>query len=258
MMTSLQKQVLINDYANRSFRDIADKDYIAARISHRYGLDHQFLWFALQAIEKYLKAILLYNGRSTKNIGHSILKAYEEALKIPDITFNFPAAIRDFIKYLENEGKNRYFEYPYATFGKELLLLDNAVWYIRRYCYYLRSTIRKLDGTVVDLFPYEIKKIQRAYTLKHPNKYSIFGGFLEKVLKNKSSLRDQLVWKNFYYGTYKKNKIKKYTLRSGSGNPTHYLHPEIFPDLEKLVKFSKPVKNYLENIGGNIRDAEPV
>lgn len=248
MITSLQKQALINDYANRSFRDIADKDYIAARISHRYGLEHQFLWFALQAVEKYCKAILLYNGKSTKGIEHSILKAYDEVLTIPDIKFDFPDDIRDFIKYLDDEGKNRYFEYPYVTFGKELFFLDKTVWYIRRYCYYLRATVHKPDGTSVDLFSYEIKKIEHAYTLKYPNKYRIFGGFLEKALKNKSSLREPLVWKNFYYGTYKKNKILKYTLRIGSGNPTHYLHPEIFPDLEKLVKFSKPVKNYFNSL----------
>lgn len=247
-MTPLRNQNLKIDFVNRSFRDVADQDYIAARICHRYGLIHQFLWLALQAIEKYLKAILLYNSKSTKGIEHSILNAYDKVFTISDITFDFPDNIREFIEYLNDKGTNRYFEYPYDTSGEELFSLDETVWFIRRYCYYLRVSGRKPDGTSVDLFSYEIKKIQSADTLKHPNKYKISGGYLEKVLKDKSSLRVQLVWKNFYYGTYKKNIVKKYTFTRGSGNPTHYIHPEIFPDLEKLVKFSKPVKNYFNNL----------
>lgn len=50
------KQSAINLYIQESFRDMADKDYIAARVSYRYGLAYPFLWLALQAIEKYLKA----------------------------------------------------------------------------------------------------------------------------------------------------------------------------------------------------------
>jgi hypothetical protein len=56
---------LANGFIDRSFRDVADQDCIAARIVHRYsGLDLQFLWLAEQAVEKYLKAILLYNFSS--------------------------------------------------------------------------------------------------------------------------------------------------------------------------------------------------
>lgn len=51
----------LNDFATRSFRDIADQDYIMARAAYRATLYPQFLWSGLQAIEKYLKAILLYN-----------------------------------------------------------------------------------------------------------------------------------------------------------------------------------------------------
>lgn len=50
-------EALIDSFADRSFRDIADKDYIAGRLSYMNGLDTQFLWQSLQAIEKYFKAI---------------------------------------------------------------------------------------------------------------------------------------------------------------------------------------------------------
>ncbi|WP_107804507.1 HEPN domain-containing protein [Nitrosomonas oligotropha] len=68
----MESRVLINDFATRSFRDIADQDYIAARLSYRHGLYSQFHWQSLQALEKYLKAILLYNRIEAKNINHDI------------------------------------------------------------------------------------------------------------------------------------------------------------------------------------------
>ena len=48
----------VNDFAIRSFRDIADGDYIAARMAYRAMLPVQFLWSSQQALEKYLKCIL--------------------------------------------------------------------------------------------------------------------------------------------------------------------------------------------------------
>ena len=52
----------INSFASQSFRDQAERDYIAARQACRAELMPQFLWASHQAIEKYLKGILLYNS----------------------------------------------------------------------------------------------------------------------------------------------------------------------------------------------------
>ena len=57
----MNTEISLINFANRCFRNIADKDYIAARLCYRNGLVPQFHWQALQAIEKYLKAILLIN-----------------------------------------------------------------------------------------------------------------------------------------------------------------------------------------------------
>lgn len=64
----------INSFARQSFRDQADRDYVAARLACRYELYRQFLWASQQAIEKYLKAILLYNRNEAKT-GHDLTKA---------------------------------------------------------------------------------------------------------------------------------------------------------------------------------------
>lgn len=241
LMTVPQK-ALINDFVNRSFRDVADRDYLSARILYRYDLGPQFLWAALQSLEKYLKAILLYNHRSTKGLGHNLSDAYNRVRSISDIPFDFPRDIDNFVTYLTEEGANRYFEYPSYTLGEELLSLDRAVWYIRRYCRQLRTTLRKPSGEHVDLFPYELKRIA-AWTPERAHKVSLFGGFLEDVLRKRGSqLREHLVWKNFYFGAYKKHVIKRYRLHSWSAHPTHYMHPEAFALLDPLVQFSKPVR----------------
>src|SRR4051812_47441089 len=65
----------INAFATQSFRDQADRDYIAARLACRYELFPQFLSAAHQAIEKYLKAILLYNRIKATRVGHSLAHA---------------------------------------------------------------------------------------------------------------------------------------------------------------------------------------
>src|SRR5438874_143572 len=102
----------INDYITRSFRDVADADYVAARALFRLGLSQQFLWAALQAIEKYLKGILLFNDVSTKALGHDVAGAYTALSKIPDIVFDIPNDVQKFVSYLSCQGANRYFEKP--------------------------------------------------------------------------------------------------------------------------------------------------
>ena len=52
-LIEVEEKILLNDFATRSFREIADQDYIAARLSYRHGLYPQFHWQSLQAIEKH-------------------------------------------------------------------------------------------------------------------------------------------------------------------------------------------------------------
>src|SRR2546423_5751552 len=59
-------QIALSAIAEQAFRDQADKDYVAARSNYRMNLREQFLWSGLQACEKYLKAILLFNQLSAR------------------------------------------------------------------------------------------------------------------------------------------------------------------------------------------------
>jgi HEPN domain-containing protein len=243
----MKSRPYINDFATRSFRDLADQDYIAARIAYRNELDQQFLWNSLQAVEKYLKAILLYNGRSSKGIKHDIVKGLELVSAIGDIQFGLPDDVISYIRYLNNYGANRYLVHPTQLRDDALLQLDRTVWHIRRYCYYMRGVLRSRDGSMINMLEYETKKIHLPLYQEQPHKYKIFGGYLEILIKNESVAAQQLVWKNFYFGRSNKKVIRNFTCRSSSANPIHYLHPEIFWELEKLVDFPKNLKEYFHS-----------
>jgi len=242
-MDDITKQALINRFIDESFRDSADKDYICARVSYRYGLVAQFYWSALQAIEKYLKAILLYNRKNAKKLGHEISKAYTKVLTINDINFRFPKNINKYLAHIEEQGGNRYFEYPRNSYGQELPYLDKTVWHIRQYCFFLR-TVALDNGKLKDQFPVNIKEIERNIIKGPTMRNFAFRGTLEDILcDGTSKLREPLVWENFYFGSYKKKVIRFRSLRC-SANPIHVLHPEIYPELAKMVDFSRSVRDY--------------
>jgi hypothetical protein len=69
---SIPTDVLLNDFAIRSFRDIADGDYIAARMACRARIAVQFLWASQQTIEKYLKCILLLHRIPARKVRHNL------------------------------------------------------------------------------------------------------------------------------------------------------------------------------------------
>ena len=97
---------LINDFAIRSFRDIADGDYISARLAYKAQLIPQFLWLSLQAFEKYLKCILVLNRIPAKR-GHDL----SEILTVFDNSNKFELRLsldtQNFFTYLDTYGRHR-------------------------------------------------------------------------------------------------------------------------------------------------------
>jgi hypothetical protein len=104
----LTLDALVNDFAVRSFRDIGDGDYIAARMACRAALVTQFLWASQQTVEKYLKCILLLNRLEAKKVRHDLRKALRKikdsgkislnSFNILTTTSNFGGILHDIIK----------------------------------------------------------------------------------------------------------------------------------------------------------------
>jgi HEPN domain-containing protein len=105
MSEDLQRQ--LNRVATH-FRKQADYDYISARANCRMGLRQQFLWAGLQAVEKYLKAILLFNGKSAKKGGHDLEKLCKKVKEIDYLKkFLVEECNQRFLSYLSKQGDNR-------------------------------------------------------------------------------------------------------------------------------------------------------
>jgi len=240
----LETTAKINDYANRSLRDIADQDYIAARICYKAQLWEPFLWLSLQSFEKYLKAILLYNRISSKNLGHDLDKALHKIDNNIEIGFSVPEDVRQFMSYITNYGSNRYFEHSFGIDGEVLHKFDRSIWYIRRYCFYMDWCREKFDGTKVYYLKSNIQKVNNKENESKPHKYKIIGGLLERIIDSKNNQYQYLVWNNFYFGRQKKNRIRNFKPFTLLMNSTLVRHPDAYKLLEKYIQFSKETKEY--------------
>ncbi len=244
----MNKDQRINDFANRSFRDVADQDYIAARQSYRAELWEPFLWLSLQAFEKYFKAILLFNRISSKGVGHDLEKAIDLIQEKTSINFNLPPEAKEFIVYLNTYGTNRYLEYSTHLDAHALMKLDGSIWHVRRFCFYMQSTTMTNTGEHISNLQANISNATSQEYGRNPHKYKIEGGLLEKILADNSEAAQFLVYHNAYYGRTKKMKIKNYKSKIICTNSTLSLYPEAFGELEGLVQFSRMVSNYYKNL----------
>lgn len=214
----MELQIVLNTYAKDIFRNQADCDYIAARANFRMQLRQQFLWSSQQCIEKYLKAILLFNGRSAryvddklkrKEYSHDIALLIKGVECIKDLKLDLPERNRNFLDYLAVQGVNRYLVVPsYNTMGV-LEDLDSTVWHIRRYCQYMADRPLGQSFPTPGLREASIAAALNDFYKKAPYKFRLQDGYLEKVLKKpkEDPARKALVWANFFYGKVKKSRV---------------------------------------------------
>ena len=237
----------LHEISTYCFRDVADNDYLSARILFRNKLIPQAYWSSQQAVEKYFKSILLYNEISIKSLRHDLLKALKKIEQIHILKFVLPEDVREIIIELDNEGTNRYFEYPFFYSKLTYFNHDKVIWNIRRYCIPSKSFF-KLDDDEINLSEFEIENSKNVKYIKNPSKYHLpYTGILEKILKDKNSkLREQLVWKNQFYGERQKRKLKNVSRTRKFGNPSHFNGEFDISEINKFVPFSKEVLNYLK------------
>lgn len=227
----------LNSFATQSFRDQADRDYILARLACRYELFPQFLWSSQQAIEKYLKAILLYNRIKAKNVRHDLSKAM---LLTENLSFDIELSdqSRNFIGYLSACGEYRYIDVPYHVSGHILIDLDLTIWELRRYCQVLDVFGKVLPPQEQALL--EKAKLDLERSSSEPRyKFRLQDGFLEKVLENpRHPSRPPLLWQNASYGLRTRKTVRvKYHLHAQ--NPLLYLYPEMLEELLEYVDISR-------------------
>ena len=154
MGTKSQLDVLKNDVVTYLFVDMADQDYILARISYHEQMANSFFWAAGQAIEKYLKASLLLNGKSSKGYKHDLVKLFEAVNQYASDLFperlTKPSQLRtalwheeetpvEFLKRIKpyTDPNSRYNIFGYILSPEDLFHLDQFIFAARRVAFRL-------------------------------------------------------------------------------------------------------------------------
>ncbi|MGY1918895.1 hypothetical protein ACW9IF_08250 [Pseudomonas tolaasii] len=225
----------INDLAIRSFRDIGDGDYIAARLALRASLPTQAIWSGLQAVEKYLKCMLLLGRVSSKNVGHDLNKGLRLVNERLRFDISLPDRERKVFEHLADSEGDRYLVSSVFLLHDELPGLDALIWRLRQYCVPLG--IKHYNDT-----PTESVLLANLAELRErlegaPTDGYIPNGLLEKVLAEEGKpAHEGLVWRNAMFGNDE-------PISPGAGlnpfvaiNSPLYLHPEIARPVSELIR----------------------
>ena len=218
-------EALVNDFALRSFRDIGDADYIAARLALRATLVTQFLWASQQAVEKYLKCILLLHRIRATDVWHDLGKALSKIAGSGKLTLNLTRGTEEFVGKLDERGKFRYLEVSIVAFDEELITLDRAVWELRRYCTLSEGP---RQATLRDGYPVPRVRLP--------------GGYLEKIVDNASHpAREPLLWQNGFFGKRARRRVRLPGWMQATNAPLD-VNPHILDEVLKYVYLPKDVE----------------
>jgi len=166
---SEELNVLKNNVVTQMFVDTADQNYVIARWAYHRELFLDFFWTACQALEKYLKASLLLNGRCARHQGHNLIVLFDEveeyaadffpSLLIQPLKLNQLTGAskwrdetpRQFIDRFNDLGNsnNRYNVFGYTQRWEDLHHFDQMVYAVRRVAFNLDASpfINQPSGT---------------------------------------------------------------------------------------------------------------
>jgi hypothetical protein len=181
------------DLVHKLFVGTADGNYITSRWCFFSGLYADFFWLAVHALEKYLKAVLLLNGSTSKKFGHNIVELYScvepiggdllpSILKAPEgLETSRDMSTEEFLAYLYARGNahNRYMIYGFSTRGQDIFMLDTMVFAVRRLTIPLddRAFLKHVKSAVT----------HRERLNKEPNYYADLLLPLDAVIKDKAN-----------------------------------------------------------------------
>jgi hypothetical protein len=223
----------LNSCAISTFRDTADGDYITARLAFRAACYEQFLWSAEQAVEKYLKCILVLrriprptpdkNGRR-RDMGHCLQRGID---MIGTQILQLTPLSRSFIEYLEKTAPgSRYFELSRVAKGNEHVSLDRTVWELRRFCTPCGeyAHVKLTDGL--------------------PPPKILLGGRLERVIDAPASPgREALLWQNAFFGRRTRRRVGWPRWGLKCENAPLYVMPDVAEEFAKYAQLPKEAES---------------
>lgn len=229
------QHALINDLAIRCFRETGDGDYIAARLAMRAGLPVQFLWSALQAVEKYLKCILVLNRCSAKT-GHDLQKAFDAIHRELPFKIKLSSEERAVFQHIDESGQNRYLIASLHLFDYELSHFDSLVWKLRQYCVPL-DVEHYNDTPDRDVLLQNIAKVEIALE-SSPECGHLPHGSLESILADPfNPAREGLIWRNAMFGGQRAMSAATH-LQFRAINAPLWLRPELTEIAKEWIKMN--------------------
>ncbi|AWH50595.1 hypothetical protein C1925_16250 [Stenotrophomonas sp. SAU14A_NAIMI4_5] len=197
----------VNLFAIRCFRDTGDGDYIAARLAMRARLYPQYLAAAEQAVEKYLKCILMLNRCDTKRLGHRVADAFADVRSKLSIDLELTEVEQEALDNLVRWDFDRYLVRSYHVEDSELGGLDLLVWRLRQYCEPL-DVAHYADTPSSELFRNSVAAIA-ARSIAAPRVGHLPNGDLEKILADKKHpAREGLVWRNLRFNSANRRRTR--------------------------------------------------
>jgi hypothetical protein len=250
------KEANINGVAS-DFCQYADRYYIAARTLYKNECYDQFLYVARQSLELYLKSIHIFHRIELQKIKQKAgdtshtLKPLYQACKEYIPTFDMvPQRVSAFLcGDISEYNAIRYPDVPLVGKFEWIEELDHAVWVLRFF------THPKTDVTYFDrVHSIGFERLLNGYTRDNRGHGNI-AGYLERVLKNKAKHpkeRENLVWRNLYFG---KKKTRQIRIKRGfwSKNNTLFGGPvkwqkSVYEDTKTYVKYPKRVELYFASL----------
>ncbi len=229
----LEVTIGLNDIATRCFRNTADHEYIMARMAYRANLLLQFNWSALHALEKYLKAVCLYNRVDSRYCHHDLRKL-RKRLRVLDF-FRLRSDTEKFMDAIQNFGGDRYLSRSWMSRAEDLLRLDRAVWDVRRFCQILNSEYTRDPEQQREPLARLRDKLLDKYL--QPHDQPSLHGRLEKILEQREHpAREALIWMNHCFGSRRRRTIKiRGSKIPAFENSPSFLYPEIVEEAKKYV-----------------------
>ena len=227
----------INQFAIRCFRDTGDADYIAARLAMRSRLAGPFLWSAEQAVEKYLKCILMLNRKKTNDLSHNIRKAIDRINNTLPFKIELSEGERAVFDHIAEWDGDRYLIASFVLHDIAVLQLDKLVWTLRQYCTPL-DVMHYADTPSEKVLLDKISGLEAG--LNGPAKAGqIAGGILENILADKKHpAHDALVWKNLRYSMITRKRVG-FTKGFQAVNSPLWLNPELADEAAKWMRITK-------------------
>lgn len=231
------EHALVNQFAIRCFRDTGDADYIAARLAIRSRLPGPFLWSAEQAIEKYLKCILMLNRQTTNELSHDIEKSLDKI----NTTLPFKIALdtdeQGVFDHIARCNGDRYLITSLEVSDIEVLKLDRLVWRLRQYCRSL-NVHHYADLPSKHVLLENVSIIEAGMRGDQKNGH-IPGGFLEQVLENRyHPAHAGLVWQNLKFSLSNRKQLR-FRDNYQAINAPLWLNPELADEAAKWMKIPK-------------------